>query len=201
MKWTIAFWLSLFVVSVQAEEVPKIIPIPGQMKSLTQSLGFADFCKDEPLCQPVEATTVKLDRKMYYLFKRTWASVNSRIKYVPQPPRKEGEPLVWKRDATEGDCQEYVIGYWQALYEAGVPLGSMSVAIVERVIEPGSEAEKTGLKIRHAVLVVQTSRGEYVFDVRARSVVPWYQLKQYIWLFKTVPGKTLVWQLIGRRVT
>ncbi|MDG2520486.1 transglutaminase-like cysteine peptidase [Caulobacter segnis] len=71
--------------------------------------------------------------------------------------------------AAYGDCEDYVLEKRRALAAAGVPQSAMSAAIVT-----------TSWGETHAVLLVDTDKGEYVLDNLSSFIVPWAKAG-YVW--------------------
>lgn len=71
--------------------------------------------------------------------------------------------------AAFGDCEDYVLEKRRALVAAGVPQSAMSAAIVT-----------TSWGETHAVLLVDTDKGEYVLDNLSSFIVPWAKAG-YVW--------------------
>ncbi|WP_369062135.1 transglutaminase-like cysteine peptidase [Caulobacter sp. 73W] len=71
--------------------------------------------------------------------------------------------------AAYGDCEDYVLEKRRALVAAGIPQSAMSAAIVV-----------TSWGETHAVLLVDTDKGEYVLDNLSSFIVPWAKAG-YVW--------------------
>lgn len=81
-----------------------------------------------------------------------------------------------RKGRLHGDCEDYVLQKRAALIQAGVPKGSLSIAIA-----------KTTRREVHAVLLIATPRGEFVLDNRSPWISRWYDLN-YRWERRQVPG-------------
>src|SRR5690606_7936840 len=90
------------------------------------------------------------------ILKRVNARVNAAIQ-----PRNDGGADVWNASATSGDCEDYVLAKRRALIKAGIPASSLRIAYV-----------KTRKGVGHAILVVRTSKGDFVLDNLNKSVRP-----------------------------
>ena len=120
-------------------------------------LGYQLMCLKNPAeCKGGGANTVEATGNILALLKRVNASVNASIK-----PRNDGAADVWSASATSGDCEDYVLAKRRALINAGLPASSLRIAYV-----------KTRSGVGHAILVVKTSKGDYVLDNLNRSVRP-----------------------------
>jgi predicted transglutaminase-like cysteine proteinase len=120
-------------------------------------LGYQLMCLKTPAeCKGGGAGTVKATGDTLALLKRVNAKVNALI-----TPRNDGHADVWSASATSGDCEDYVLAKRRALIKAGLPASSLRIAYV-----------KTRGGVGHAILVVKTSKGDYVLDNLNRSVRP-----------------------------
>ena len=120
-------------------------------------LGYQLMCLQTPAeCKGGGASKVEATTEVLALLKRVNASVNASIK-----PRNDGAADVWSASATSGDCEDYVLAKRRALIKAGLPASSLRIAYV-----------KTRSGVGHAILVVKTSKGDYVLDNLNRSVRP-----------------------------
>lgn len=80
-----------------------------------------------------------------------------------------------------GDCEDYVLAKRQALIDAGAPVESLSIAVVE-----------TTRREVHAVLIVATADGEVILDNLTPWIVSWRETS-YRWLQRQAPGSALTW--------
>ncbi len=85
-------------------------------------------------------------------------------------------------EAAFGDCEDYVLEKRRALATAGVPQSAMSAAIVT-----------TSWGETHAVLLVDTDKGEYVLDNLSSFIVPWAKAG-YVWRERQF-GAAFTWGL------
>lgn len=124
-------------------------------------LGYQLMCLKTPAeCKGGGSSTVEATAEVMATLKRVNARVNNAI-----TPRNDRDADVWTADATSGDCEDYVLAKRRALIKAGLPASSLRIAYV-----------KTRGGIGHAVLVVKTTRGDYVLDNLNRSVRPLSQM-------------------------
>lgn len=86
-----------------------------------------------------------------------------------------------------GDCKDYALKKREALIDAGVPAGALSLAVVRT---PGNEL--------HAVLLIATDRGELVLDNRSAWIVAWNQTG-YRWEMRQVAGDPFLWVSVAPR--
>lgn len=114
-------------------------------------------------------------------------TVNRRINRAIRRSTDEatfGQADVWavpSGSRARGDCEDYALAKRRALIEEGVDPNLISVGIV-----------RTYRGEIHAVLLVETGRGEYVLDNLSPWVVRWNQAP-YHWLERQVPGAPLTW--------
>ena len=93
----------------------------------------------------------------------------------------------WQAD-WEGDCEDKCLAMRDSLIGEGWPLGALRLTLC--TTETGED---------HCVLSVETDRGVFVLDERAKSVVSWRGLP-YAWIAREFPGYTL-WQQIAMRMS
>lgn len=86
-----------------------------------------------------------------------------------------------------GDCEDFVLEKRRALLAAGFPAQALDVALV---VTRQGEA--------HAVLLLNTSLGEYALDNLTPWIVPWRDAP-YEWTRREVGGDMLTWAAIDRR--
>lgn len=113
------------------------------------------FCLQNPQdCKPSRKDVVLHTAKVERLIKSVNAAVNREIK-----PRRDKKDI-WSVNVREGDCDDYVMTKRQRLVQAGLPSSALRVATVRTL---GGEG--------HAVLIVNTSKGEFVLDNLGKTVV------------------------------
>jgi predicted transglutaminase-like cysteine proteinase len=120
-------------------------------------LGYQLMCLKTPAeCQGGGSSSVEATADIMATLKRVNARVNNAI-----APRNDGAADVWNASATSGDCEDYVLAKRRALIDAGLPASALRIAYV-----------KTRSDVGHAILVVKTSRGDFVLDNLNTSVRP-----------------------------
>jgi predicted transglutaminase-like cysteine proteinase len=82
-----------------------------------------------------------------------------------------------------GDCEDYVLEKRRALVAIGLPPQALSIAVVI-----------TSRGLTHAVLLVNTDRGEYVLDNLSGWVLPWTETT-YEWRERQVAGSASHWAM------
>lgn len=112
-------------------------------------LGYQLMCLKTPSeCRGGGASTAKIGEDTLALLKRVNNSVNQAIR-----PRSDGATDSWNASASSGDCEDYVLAKRRALIKAGLPPSALRIAHVQTSSGEG-----------HAVLVVKTSKGDFVLD-------------------------------------
>jgi predicted transglutaminase-like cysteine proteinase len=86
-----------------------------------------------------------------------------------------------------GDCEDFVLEKRRALLAAGLPRDAVDIALV---VTRRGEA--------HAVLLLNTTQGEYVLDNLTPWIVPWDEAP-YQWRWREVGGDPLRWAAVASR--
>lgn len=122
---------------------------------VTVPLGFRMMCIKTPEeCLGGGSSDVEATKEVMATLKRVNAHVNRSI--IPEA----GGPVIWRVGVAAGDCDEYAATKRNLLIRAGIPASAIRFAYV---------------KVRgegHAIVVVRTSRGDFVLDNLHRSVRP-----------------------------
>lgn len=84
-----------------------------------------------------------------------------------------------------GDCEDYVLEKRHALLEAGIPMRALSIAVV-----------RTMRGETHAVLLLDTDRGEYVLDSLSNKIQPWMKTG-YEWRERQIAGSISGWAMVS----
>lgn len=120
-------------------------------------LGYQLMCLKTPSeCKGGGPASVKATGDIMSQLTKVNSKVNRSIR-----PRNDSGADVWSASATSGDCEDYVLAKRRALIKAGLPASSLRIAYV-----------KTRRGEGHAILVVKTSKGDYVLDNINTSVRP-----------------------------
>ncbi|HQZ12412.1 MAG TPA: transglutaminase-like cysteine peptidase [Devosia sp.] len=120
-------------------------------------LGYQLMCLKTPAeCKGGGASVTKASANTLALLKRVNAQVNAAI-----TPRNDKGADVWNASASAGDCEDYVLAKRRALIRAGISASSLRIAYV-----------KTSGGVGHAILVVKTSKGDFVLDNLRHAVRP-----------------------------
>ncbi len=100
-----------------------------------------------------------------------------------------GVKEVWSLPLAEGrntgDCEDYVLEKRHALLAAGIPSSALSIAVVVTMRGEG-----------HAVLLLNTDKGEYVLDSLSNKIQPWAKTG-YEWRQRQVAGSASRWAMVA----
>jgi predicted transglutaminase-like cysteine proteinase len=128
-------------------------------------LRYPSDCKSSP----AENDHIDLDAETSELLKRVNHSVNLSI----IPTVKDYGPNLgdgWTIAPDTGDCNDYAVTKRHQLLESGLPSKALRLSVV-----------KTASGIGHLVLVVVTTKGDFVMDNLTEVIRPW-QSTDYHWL-------------------
>jgi predicted transglutaminase-like cysteine proteinase len=127
------------------------------MAGVHAPLGFQLMCLQSPQeCKGGGSHSVQATSKTMATLRRVNSLVNSTI-----VPRNDRGADVWTASARIGDCEDYVLAKRHALIRAGLPASALRIAYV-----------KTRSGEGHAILIVKTSRGDYVLDNLTHAIRP-----------------------------
>lgn len=122
-----------------------------------------------------------------------WGKLNRINTRVNAAMRRETDAQAWRREdywstplkdgQAVGDCEDFVLEKRRALLEAGVPARALNIAVVT-----------TTWGETHAVLLVATSKGEFVLDNLSSWVLPWREAP-YRWRQRQVDGEAFSWAM------
>lgn len=123
--------------------------LSGTQMAAVAPLGFQLFCLQNPSeCKTGNRNTAPYSQSLMKMLAQVNSQVNRSIK-----GRNDRGADTWTLNASAGDCEDYVLAKRHALIKAGVPSGALRVATAYTRSGEG-----------HAVLIVKTSRGDYVLD-------------------------------------
>jgi predicted transglutaminase-like cysteine proteinase len=130
----------------------------------TQPVGHYEFCQREPAeCRQktTKQAPVELTRKLWAAMIDINNAVNGSVN-----PRTDmdiwGKQEVWSYPTSIGDCEDYALEKRRRLMELGVPAGDLLLTVARQKNGDG-----------HAVLIVRTSRGEFILDNLEQRVLAW----------------------------
>jgi predicted transglutaminase-like cysteine proteinase len=155
---------------------------PGPMPlgaSVGAPLGASAFCHYSPSeCTQPPSTVTSLDmtEDRWRELRAVQQNVDSGI--APRLPTNATE-VAWHYAVDgAGDCVQYALEKRRALLERGWPAGALHLVTAS-----------TGTDVRHLVLLVSTTDGDFVLDNLQSDVVPWTRLP-YQWIARQ-QGPTL----------
>ena len=144
-------------------------------------LRYPSDCKSNP----AENDHIDLDAETSELLKRVNHSVNLSI----IPTVKDYGPNLgdgWTIAPDTGDCNDYAVTKRHQLLESGLPSKALRLSVV-----------KTASGIGHLVLVVVTTKGDFVMDNLTEVIRPW-QSTDYHWLKIQSATDSKFWREIKR---
>ncbi len=127
-------------------------------------IGYVSFCaRHRDDCQPVGYMTPKarIDSRRWDLLRQVNRYVNRKIRPVTDL-ELYNRPEVWEYPTTAGDCEDYVLLKKKYLEGLGFPPETLLITVVLD--------EKGG---GHAVLMVRTTKGDFILDNRRDAILPW----------------------------
>lgn len=130
----------------------------------TQPVGHYYLCQarpDECEMRTARPRPVELSRALWAEMVAVNNVVNARV--VPRTDMEIwGREEVWSYPDNVGDCEDYVLEKRRLLMKAGVPAGNLLITVVK---QPNGDG--------HAVLTVNTDRGDFVLDNLEGRVLVW----------------------------
>jgi predicted transglutaminase-like cysteine proteinase len=128
-------------------------------------MRYPDDCKSDP----AEVIAIELTSEVSELLNRVNHDVNATI--IPMQ-KSDGIDINdrWTIGPTAGDCNDYAVTKRHQLLNSGLPSRALRLAVV-----------KTPSGIGHLVLVVATTKGDFVLDNLVETIRPW-QVTKYQWL-------------------
>lgn len=164
-----------------ASDPPQPVPRAQEATLLTSAFDAAP----QPLSTPEpRATPLAMTAELWAEIKQTNEQVNRAI-IRGSDLATYGVADYWATPllsgVQRGDCEDYVLEKRRSLVAAGVPATALSIAIVST-----SRGEP------HAVLLVDTSTGEYVLDNLTPWILPWNKT-DYIWRKRQLAGSPIQW--------
>ncbi len=136
----------------------------------------------------------RLDGTLWTALNRINTRINNRLSYASDQ-HVHAQADVWSRPLSGdgprrgvGDCEDFALEKRHALRAMGLPDDALSIAVA---LLPDLTW--------HAVLIVSTSRGDYVLDNRYPDVRPW-RLSPYYWAAREHQGRIHDWRLVSSSV-
>ncbi|MCE9648665.1 MAG: transglutaminase-like cysteine peptidase [Parvibaculum sp.] len=152
-------------------------------QQVTPPYGFVDFClRNKPDCQG--GTDTPEDPA---LTPARWAELNDVNNYVNKLPQisdndRYGKTEFWTyADGKGGDCEDFALEKRRMLIDRGWPADALLLTTVREWNGAG-----------HAVLLVETDRGEYVLDNKNWAIVAWKDAP-YTWNKRQSRQRPYIW--------
>ena len=123
--------------------------------SVLTPVAMKFFCRQNPgECAGGGAAQVTMSDDLVAMLHTINRRVNGSIQYTAERVDK------WSLNPRRGDCEDYALSKRSALIKQGVPSGSLRIGFTH-----------TRRGVPHAVLIVKTSRGDYVLDNMNSKIV------------------------------
>jgi predicted transglutaminase-like cysteine proteinase len=130
----------------------------------SQPIGHYEFCQSHASECNVRSTGSQRVRLTPQLWNQLVA-VNAEVNLAVKPATDQeiyGRPEVWAYPTTRGDCEDLVLLKRRDLIEQGWLVGALLITVVRQKNGEG-----------HAVLTVETDRGDLVLDSLQPRVLVW----------------------------
>jgi predicted transglutaminase-like cysteine proteinase len=138
----------------------------------TQPIGHYEFCQRyaaECDVKSARSSRVELTPELW----NELVAVNAEVNLAIKPATDDevyGRPEFWAYPTTRGDCEDLVLLKRRDLIEKGWPVGALLITVVRQRNGEG-----------HAVLTVETDRGDLVLDSLQPRVLVWNETDyQYV---------------------
>ena len=151
-------------------------------------IGWIEFCVEyKPECKtrPEQARDIVLTPKVWSDLVKVNDWVNDNIKPMTDLEHW-GVVERWNYpDDGYGDCEDYVLEKRRMLLRAGWPRQALLITVVRDKHGDG-----------HAVLTVETNRGEFVLDNQSTQILPW-NMTGYRFVKRQSQSDPNVWVSLG----
>ena len=170
----LAFFGALFVISMSSAGAGEAqgSAFMATAGRTSQPIGHYDFCKR----YAAECDVRSEGSSRVTLTPELWnqlVSVNTSVNLAIKPATDEevyGREEYWEYPKTRGDCEDLVLLKRRDLVEQGWPVGALLITVVRQRNGEG-----------HAVLAVETDRGDLILDSLQPRVLVWNQTDyQYV---------------------
>ena len=159
--WVAAFVAQMGAFGTAATASDSFMETTGRS---TQPVGHYYFCQSIPSeCdqRTPRARPITLTRSLWSKIVAVNNQVNTRVKPLTDM-EIWGKEEVWSFPDRVGDCEDYVLEKRRILMRAGIPAGNLLITVVK---QPNGDG--------HAVLTVNTDRGDFVLDNLDGRVLVW----------------------------
>jgi predicted transglutaminase-like cysteine proteinase len=162
---------------------PAPLPLTVLVEAADAPVSVA-FVDPAARARPRKAAIPRLDPALWATLNRVNGRVNEALLRRTDADAW-GQDDYWttplKNGQAAGDCEDFVLEKRRALLEAGVPARALNIAVAT-----------TGWGETHAVLLVATSKGEFVLDSLTPWILPWKEAP-YRWRQRQVGGEAFNW--------
>lgn len=189
---------SLIALGGGPAQAQQIAALPAQSDAIAPrggakpTQGWIDFCKRYPsecAVDLAEPAVVELTPKFWQTMVAVNRKVNADIKPVTDKDHWGVDDRWDFPDDGCGDCEDYQLLKRRLLAQAGVPRRAMRMTVV--IDEEGQG---------HAVMMVRTTRGDFILDNKRDSVLPWHQTG-YVYIKQEGQNADLAWAHLGGAVS
>ncbi|MFC4171557.1 transglutaminase-like cysteine peptidase [Microvirga sp. GCM10011540] len=153
--------------------------------------GWIRFCGQNPAectVDPSEPATMNLTAKDWQTLNRVNQQVNAAIKAKTDKDHWGVEDIWDFAEDGYGDCEDYQLVKRRKLVEAGFPRRALRMTVV--IDEDGAG---------HAVMMVRTSRGDFILDNKRNTILPWHKTG-YVYI-KREGEEGMAWASLGGRTS
>ena len=150
--------------------------------------AWVHFCRRNPAecaVNPSEPAAVELTPKVWQAIVAVNRKVNTDIKAVTDKEHWGVEDRWDFPDDGRGDCEDYQLLKRKLLVEAGLPRRTMRMTVVV-------DGDGQG----HAVMMVRTTRGDFILDNKRNPVLPWHWTG-YFYVKQEGQEANMAWVLLG----
>lgn len=189
------FLLLLFVIfaSIPVENVQAQSHVPIDWRTrIIEPSGYTALCKREPeYCKKTRGNlSVRYTNKVRAQLELINRDVNEGIEYVSDEIR-HGTPDLWERSVHHGDCEEYALRKRDLLLAmGGYPPGAL---VFGWVIDT-----TRGRRIPHLVLVVKTSKADFILDNLRPFPYEWHA-SNHVWVAIQASDNPRIWYAVDDR--
>ncbi|MFT3997813.1 MAG: transglutaminase-like cysteine peptidase [Asticcacaulis sp.] len=177
---------------LRAETAPQPVAAPRSSDSNWYVDGVApDKTVQAPTLPPATPREDVLTYSQVHMTPAMWREADEINFRVNQTIRSESDQALFGQDDfwnvpgmtgyPSGDCEDFALQKRHLLSQMGIPQSAMSLAIV-----------RTERNEVHAVLVLSTTKGEYVLDNLSAQMKPWQKVR-YAWLSRQGPNNSMAW--------
>jgi predicted transglutaminase-like cysteine proteinase len=163
---------------------------PLSVGSPTQpTRAWTEFCTKLPaecMVDPSEPSTVDLTPSMLRKIIQVNRGVNKAILALPDRQHWGIEDRWDYPTDGVGDCEDIQLVKRKRLIDAGLPRRALRMTVV--IDEAGNG---------HAVLMVRTTKGEFILDNKRDAVLPWHRTG-YVYVMREA-DESAAWVSLGRR--